>query len=219
MPGILKFPRRGAEPAGPQIYAFPDLDPSPESLLDQAREQANALIAAAEQEAERIRREAAEAGLEDARRLAKEEATEELRARLSTALSAVRQAADSLCEARDAWQCCWETAAVRLAVRIAEKIVRREIQHDPRITRSLVHEALLLSAGGGEIRVRLHPDDMRAIGDDLVSLRNEFTRIAPAEFIADPTIEPGGCVVETRHGTIDQQLSTQLSRIEAELCG
>lgn len=219
MPGILKFPRRGAEPAGPQIYAFPDLEPSPESLLDRARQQAHSIIVAAEQEAERIRRDATEAGLADARQLAHDEAADELRVRLSTALSAVHQAADSLCEAREAWQCCWETEAVRLAVRIAEKIVRREIQHNPQITRSLVREALLLAAGGGELRVRLHPQDMRAIGDHLASLRNEFTRVTPTEFIADSSVDPGGCVLETRHGTIDQQVATQLSRIEAELCG
>ena len=36
-------------------------------------------------------------------------------------------------------------------------------------------------------------------------------------FMADPEIARGGCRVETRFGTIDQQFEAQLARIEEEL--
>jgi len=35
--------------------------------------------------------------------------------------------------------------------------------------------------------------------------------------VADPDITPGGCRVDTQFGSIDQQLETQLARIEEEL--
>ena len=40
-----------------------------------------------------------------------------------------------------------------------------------------------------------------------------------AEITADATISRGGCRVETRFGTIDQQFESQLKRIEEELTG
>jgi flagellar biosynthesis/type III secretory pathway protein FliH len=41
--------------------------------------------------------------------------------------------------------------------------------------------------------------------------------LAELKFAGDPSITRGGCRLETRHGVIDQQLETQLARIEAEL--
>ena len=43
--------------------------------------------------------------------------------------------------------------------------------------------------------------------------------LGDAEVVADATIERGGCRVETRFGTIDQQFESQLKRIEEELTG
>jgi flagellar biosynthesis/type III secretory pathway protein FliH len=37
------------------------------------------------------------------------------------------------------------------------------------------------------------------------------------EAASDERVAPGGCRLETRHGLIDQQLATQLGRIEDEL--
>ena len=40
---------------------------------------------------------------------------------------------------------------------------------------------------------------------------------AAAELAADENISPGGCRVETEHGSIDQQIEAQLARILEEL--
>ena len=38
-----------------------------------------------------------------------------------------------------------------------------------------------------------------------------------AEIIAEASVSPGGCRVETRFGTIDQTFEAQLARVEEEL--
>jgi flagellar biosynthesis/type III secretory pathway protein FliH len=46
-----------------------------------------------------------------------------------------------------------------------------------------------------------------------------MSAVGGAEVVSDTTIEQGGSRVETRFGTIDQQIESQLKRIEDELIG
>jgi len=48
-------------------------------------------------------------------------------------------------------------------------------------------------------------------------LIDEMAALGSAEVTADAQITPGGCRVETRFGSIDQQFESQLKRIEEEL--
>ena len=48
-------------------------------------------------------------------------------------------------------------------------------------------------------------------------LTSEMSSLGEAELIASPNVSRGGCYVETRFGTIDQQFESQLKRIEEEL--
>ena len=81
----------------------------------------------------------------------------------------------------------------------------------------LVREALELAAGSSHVRLHLSPADCDALQPRLDALLQELAGLGRPEVVADPQIEPGGCRVETRFGTIDQQLETQLARIEEEL--
>jgi flagellar biosynthesis/type III secretory pathway protein FliH len=44
-----------------------------------------------------------------------------------------------------------------------------------------------------------------------------LSRLAPSQIVADDAISIGGCRVETKFGAIDQQVESQLRRIEEEL--
>ena len=76
---------------------------------------------------------------------------------------------------------------------------------------------LNLASGAANVRVLLNPQDHAALAGQVKSLVAECSRLAPTEIIADPKITAGGCRVETRYGSIDQQIETQLKRIETEL--
>jgi flagellar biosynthesis/type III secretory pathway protein FliH len=39
----------------------------------------------------------------------------------------------------------------------------------------------------------------------------------PSAVVADESISPGGCRIETRYGEVDQQIEAQLRRIEEDL--
>jgi flagellar assembly protein FliH len=136
---------------------------------------------------------------------------------LETLLPALKQVVEDIRQAKQAWLTQWEKSAVHVAAAIAERIIRRELSNTPEITLTLVREALELAAGSSELRIHLNPGDHETLGARVEAILGELSGLAPAELAADPEITPGGCRVETRFGTIDQQFEAQLARIEEEL--
>jgi flagellar assembly protein FliH len=67
--------------------------------------------------------------------------------------------------------------------------------------------------------LHLHPDDHQSLGGQVRAIIGAISGMGKAEIIPDPAIHRGGCRVETRFGTIDQQIESQLKRIEEELIG
>jgi flagellar biosynthesis/type III secretory pathway protein FliH len=63
----------------------------------------------------------------------------------------------------------------------------------------------------------MNPDDLAAFGKRVRHVAGELGRLGDVKIVADPEITKGGCRVDTRFGTIDQQFEAQLARIELEL--
>lgn len=189
--------------------------------LTQLRNEATKTITKAQQESQAIRQKA-EAEGRKAGQAAGEAAVEQivekqLSKQLATLLPALRQAVEDIRHAKQAWLTHWEKSAVHLAAAIAARVIRRELAAQPEIPLALVREALELAAGSSQIRIHMNPADHAALGSQVQSLIKELTPLAPAELLADPAITSGGCRVDTQFGSIDQQLETQLARIEEEL--
>ena len=194
---------------------FEDLAVEADQRLVEARAEAARIVAQAHEQAESIRQQAAEAGAQAAVEAVGQMVAEQL----SPAVSALQQAADDLQHAKQAWLSHWESRAVRLSTAIAARIIRGELHRRPEITVTLVREALELAAGSPVVRLHLHPDDHESLGTEVQSLIGSMSALSRAEITADATISRGGCRVETRFGTIDQQFESQLKRIEEELTG
>ena len=192
---------------------FDDVAAEAEQRLAKARSDALEIVAAARNEAESIRRQAAEAG----RREAAETAQRMLAEEVARTLPALGQIGAELQRERQAWLSHWEGAAVRLACAIAARFVRRELRQQPEITIALVREALELAGGSPGLRVCLNPDDHRALAGQVQALAAAISPLGAAEVVADGGVTPGGCRVESRFGLIDQQIESQLKRIEDEL--
>ena len=132
-------------------------------------------------------------------------------------ITALQQAVDELQHDKQAWLTHWESSAVHLASAIAARIVRGELSRQPEITLTLVREALELAAGSPNVRLQLNPEDYQALGGQVRALLDAMSALGGAEVTPDAAISQGGCRVETRFGTIDQQIESQLKRIEEEL--
>jgi flagellar assembly protein FliH len=216
MAGIIK----AAEPKEPtatgtlKAFHFDDVG---QSYLTRVRTEAARLVADARGQAAKIKTEAMEQG----RQAAIEAAQATLRARLdqqlTSVLSALGEAAESIAHSRQAWQQHWEHHAVELATAIAQRLCRQELSRRPDISAEWIREALAMAAGNGSIVLRLNADDHTTLTTQVEAIASRLTGLGPVQIVSDPNISPGGCRVDTEFGSLDQQLEVQLARLTQEL--
>jgi flagellar assembly protein FliH len=129
--------------------------------------------------------------------------------RVDGALAALASLVHELEAAREPWQRHAETHLVALATAIARHVVERETRTDKNIVAELVRRALAEFQVNEPLRIRLHPEDLSAL-----SFGEQ--RLAPgrqAQWVADPSIAAGGCVVEGPKHVIDGRIEHVLERI------
>ena len=103
---------------------------------------------------------------------------------------------------------------LELACETARQVVRRELRGDTAALQPVIAEALgMLVSDGRTVAVRLHPDDMQAMG---AALTEAFSS-ASIQWIADAEVGLGGCLVEQAGAVIDGQLEKRWQRALAPL--
>ncbi|MCS7263425.1 MAG: FliH/SctL family protein [Armatimonadetes bacterium] len=107
-----------------------------------------------------------------------------------------------------------EEAVTELALEIARKVVEVEVKTNPEIVKKAVYQALD-ELKGGNITVRLNPEDFSLFGDDLslVNLGEGFS----VRFVPDESVERGGVFAESENGFVDLQPSTKLALLQSEV--
>jgi flagellar assembly protein FliH len=201
----------------PVAFSFADMRGQADTYLETVRDEAAKIVQQAHRDAERIRREAEVAGRKAAEAAIERILDEKVARRMDTLIPALEQLVKQINDAKGDLQSHWERSALKVSTAIAARIIRRELNHDPQITIDSIAEALRLAAGTAEITLRINPTDYENLGSQVERLAVTLCQISPSQIIADETITPGGCRVETRFGAVDQQIEAQLRRIEEDL--
>jgi flagellar assembly protein FliH len=181
------------------------------------RSEAAKIVQQAHQQAEQIRRQAEAAGRKAAEAAIERVLDERVGKRMETLLPALETLLSEMNNTKSQLLNRWEQSALKVATAIAERIIRREISQNPQITLDLISDALRLAAGMTEISLHISPTDYENLGTQITRLANTVGHLAPSAVVADSDISPGGCCVKTKFGEIDQQIESQLRRIEEEL--
>lgn len=101
---------------------------------------------------------------------------------------------------------------LELACELARNLLRRELALDPQAIRPVLLEALgLLLVDAAPTVVRLHPLDHAALEAGAAA---EFAQLS---LLADPSIERGGCLVESAGSLVDARLPQRWRRAIANL--
>ena len=223
MAGIIKA-NGSSTPSGSAsdvAFNFDDLTTKAQDYLEGVRAEGTRLIEEAKQQAEQVRQQAEVAGRaaaeESARKNAEATALASLDQRLQTLLPALETAVVGIQQAKEEWRERWERNVISLATAIAGRVLRRELTAESDIPLTFLREAMELAAGAQQLKVLLHPEDHTALGEQAKQIIAAISRAGDVEILPDPTIERGGCIVRTEFGEIDQQIETQLARIEQEL--
>ena len=160
-----------------------------------------------------------ERGLAEGREAAAAAERERLAKEVAPLGDVLRAAAAAIGEKRAELAAAAERELVRLSVRIAEKIVKAEVASGARVAVENLRRAIALAARRREVRVRLHPADLKAVETFLPELRREVVDLGPVALEADPAVARGGAVVVTPEGAVDADIASQLDEIERGLLG
>jgi flagellar assembly protein FliH len=218
MPTILRATDHSGSVQG-VAFNFEDMAARAGEYLDRVRAQAAAILQQARQDAEAIRQAAEAEGRRSGEAQVEKLVERQLAGQLATLLPALRKAIADIGHAKQDWLNHWEETGVGTACSIARRLVGRELAHRPEIALERIRESLELAAGSARLRIELNPADHAALGPQIETLVAELAPLAEAELAAHPEITPGGCRIETQFGVIDQQVETQLGRIMEELAG
>lgn len=133
------------------------------------------------------------------------------RARVDSAIAMLTAATAELQAAREPWLRQIETLVVALAAAIARHVIEREVRTDPGIVADLVRRALAEFPPDEPVRIRVHPEDLSALGE---------RKLAPGrqvQWLADGALAQGGCVVEGVRRVVDGRVEPALERIYRKL--
>ncbi len=107
----------------------------------------------------------------------------------------------------------------RLAVRIAQIVCKCEVTQQEKIAQNNLEKAIELAAKRSDLEIRVHPDQLKQLGDYAPALARRLGRSGRITVVEDAQVGAGGCMVHQEYGIIDARLETQFIEIERQLLG
>ena len=179
---------------------------------------AHAIVRRAELQAQKLMEEARRSALslvEEARREAalqgRATALAEARGRLQALGQDLEGAAAQLLDAAIAFQARSEAVVIELALALAARILQAEIVRDPAALLPAVQAAVRAIPVPAALLLRIHPDLASILETHRGALQDSAAEGATIRIVTDPTIPPGGAVVEAPDATVDATFTAQLS--------
>ena len=126
-------------------------------------------------------------------------------------ISANRVLAESSIKAREIFQDN-KREMINLSFEIAKKIIKREINNKEILFENLI-EAMKKAQSNKELKIFVNWEQLSFGKEIKERLKNSFQGIETIDIIEDRTVEPGGCIIETKLGKIDATIKNQLDII------
>lgn len=207
-----------------------DLLAQGEAIKRAARDQAEAMLASARAERDRLvsggaadgRAQGLARGLEEGRAQGLAEGRAQAAGEHRVALEAIEKAWTEGLAAFEGQRERLLTEAkqdvVRLALAIAGRVTHRLVEAEPGIVADQLGAVLSLVSRPTRLRIFVHPDDRAVAEEALPGLLARLGESAHASLEADATLPRGSCIARGEGGAgIDASISTQLDRIAEAL--
>lgn len=205
-------------------------------MLEEAKEQAEAIIAAAEQHAQTIEAaaegeinqwweenqkklesmslEAQQQGYMEGLARGKEEAETAVRKEYEGQLAQINQLLQQSYEEKEAIVSEAEPFLLELSTVIATQIIKQELESNPEKFVELIKQHILRFKEKEFITICVHPADFDFIQSQrahLIAVVNGETEI---RIIPDHSVTEKGCIIRTAYGSIDARIDTQIEEIK-----
>jgi len=181
-----------------------------ERVLQAAQDEAARCLAQAQEQAVALTTAAYEQGF----RQGEEAARQALTAQLSPVLGAFQQATTEIAHLRATVLQQAEENIITLAFQLARKIIQYEALEHREVLAATLTRALERVVEQDQIVVRVHPDDFHyatEIKEEPGHVRGDSKTLTVQ---GDTSVSRGGCLVESRLGTIDARIEAQFEELE-----
>ena len=109
-----------------------------------------------------------------------------------------------------------EQQLLQVALEAARKIVGG-LEISAELVERVVREAVSEVEDGAEITIQLHPQDLALLRKHQSPLLQGIPDAGPLRFINSSEITRGGCLVQTRFGTLDARRETKFEQLRESL--
>lgn len=107
-----------------------------------------------------------------------------------------------------------EKEIIQLAIAVSEKIIHHEINQNSDYILDIVKAAMSKVNDREELTLKVNPEDIDFIIANQEEIKSSTKGINKMKIQSDNTITQGGCVIETPIGTIDGRIERQVNEIE-----
>ena len=182
-------------------------------LLKKVEDEAEELLNAAKARVTDIEIEARDKGYNEGYEKGRAEGFKEVASLMESMGETIR----SLSEARDVFFQKAEKEMIDLIVFTVGEVIEKEVKSDPSIIHNIIRETLKEVTSAQTVTIKLNPADL-SLGKELTGeLIEKYEKIQGVNFKEDPSIMPGGCLVETNIGMLDATMETKLLSIYKDL--
>jgi flagellar assembly protein FliH len=109
-----------------------------------------------------------------------------------------------------------ENMVVSLALEVAQKLVS-EMPISVPMVEAAIRDALAQVEGTAQFTVRLHPADLELLQKAGSALLTGSDGSGDCRFLGSPDVARGGCLVQTRFGTVDARRETKFDLLKRNL--
>lgn len=220
-------------PASAVPFSMADIEKAAKMILIRARQQADALLsaaqAAAQAQGEALRKEMHAKGLAEGRaqghaegyeegiRQGHDQALAEHQQRLTELHGMLMEALGQIEANRREMEASALREIIELAVAIGRRVTKRQCMIDPGVLEANLAETMRLVVHKADLRIAINPAQRAVLEDALPRLGLQWPALEHAKLVEDETVAMGGCRVMTAHGEIDADIDGQLDRVIAEL--
>ena len=104
-----------------------------------------------------------------------------------------------------------------LVIAIAERIIRHSVTEQDQTIVSTVNEAIGKAVKSDEFLVFVHPDDYETIENRSGEMLSGINSLSNLSIKTDPSVERGGCRIESDKCTVDATIASQIDVVREEL--
>lgn len=109
---------------------------------------------------------------------------------------------------------------LEISVDIAKTIIKKEVDSDPQVIVNTIIDVLKnVSKNEPKITIRVRPQSVQFIKDTIPNITYQYGIDSKINIISDPSVDEGGCILQTNNGIVDASIDTQIEIIKKALEG